>query len=87
LFSGRPADSLGRKPVFLIASAALPIRGLLFTVTRRAYLLVLAQILDGIGAGIFGVVAVIIVADLARQTGRFNLLQGAMNTCVAIGAR
>jgi MFS family permease len=26
-----------------------------------------------------------VVADLARRTGRFNLLQGAMNTCVAIG--
>jgi MFS family permease len=86
LVSGRLADSWGRKPVFLIALAALPIRGLLFTVTRKAYLLVLVQILDGIGAGIFGVVAVIIVADLARHTGRFNLMQGLISTCVAIGA-
>jgi predicted MFS family arabinose efflux permease len=29
---------------------------------------------------------VIIVADLAQHTGRFNLMQGAMNTCVASGA-
>jgi MFS family permease len=31
-------------------------------------------------------VSAIVVADLAQRTGRFNLLQGAMNTCVAIGA-
>jgi MFS family permease len=84
--SGRLADSWGRKPVFLIALAVLPIRGLLFASSHSFYLLIAVQILDGIGAGIFGVVAVIIVADLARGTGRFNLLQGAMNTCVAIGA-
>jgi hypothetical protein len=52
----------------------------------EGYLLVLVQMLDGIEAVIFGVVAVIIVADLARHTGRFNLMQGATSTCVAIGA-
>jgi MFS family permease len=86
LVAGRLADSWGRKPVFLIGFAALPIRGLLFAITRNPYLLVSVQILDGVGAGIFGVVAVIVVADLARHTGWFNLMQGAMNTCVAIGA-
>jgi MFS family permease len=86
LAAGRLADSWGRKPVFLMALAVLPIRGLLFALTRNSYLLVSIQILDGVGAGIFGVVAVIIVADLAQHTGRFNLMQGAMNTSVAIGA-
>jgi MFS family permease len=83
--AGRLADSWGRKPVFLIGFAALPIRGLLFAITRNPYLLVSVQILDGVGAGIFGVLAVIVVADLAQRTGRFNLMQGAMNTCVALG--
>ncbi len=86
LAAGRCADSWGRKPVFIAAFAALPIRGLLFAWGANPYLLISVQVLDGIGAGIFGVVAVIIVADLARHTGRFNLLQGVMNTCVAIGA-
>jgi hypothetical protein len=84
--AGRLADVWGRKPVFLLALAALAMRGVLFAITRKPYLVVPIQILDGVGAGIFGVVAVIIVADLARHTGRFNLLQGAMNTCVAVGA-
>src|SRR5207245_8100066 len=58
----------------------------LFAFGANPWLLVSVQILDGVGAGIFGVVSVIVVADLAQRTGRFNLLQGAMNTCVAIGA-
>jgi hypothetical protein len=86
LLAGRLADSWGRKPLLLIGFAALPVRGLLFAITTNPFLLVSVQILDGLGAGIFGVVAVIIVADLARRTGRFNLMQGAMSTCVAIGA-
>lgn len=85
LLAGRFSDSWGRKPVFLLGFAVLPIRGLLFAITTNPYLLVSVQILDGVGAGIFGVLAVIVVSDLAQRTGRFNLMQGAMNTCVAIG--
>jgi MFS family permease len=84
--AGRLADRWGRKRSFLIGFAVLPVRGLLFAIVRNPYALVSIQILDGIGAGIFGVLSVVVVADLARRTGRFNLMQGAMNTCVAIGA-
>jgi len=34
------------------------------------------QLLDGVAAGIFGVIAVVIASDLMRGTGRFNLAQG-----------
>jgi MFS family permease len=85
LVASRLADSWGRKPVLLIAFMVLPIRGLLFASTTSPWLLVSVQILDGIGAGIFGLLGVIIVSDLAHRTGRFNLMQGTMNTCVAIG--
>jgi MFS family permease len=86
LAAGHLADSWGRKRVFLVAFSVLPIRGLLLAFSANRWMLVPVQILDGVGAGIFGVVSVIVVADLAQRTGRFNLLQGAMNTCVAIGA-
>jgi MFS family permease len=86
LIAGRLAESWGRKPVLAVGFAVLPIRGLLYTMVRNPYALVSIQILDGIGAGIFGVVAVIIVSDLARGTGRFNFIQGALNTGVSIGA-
>ncbi len=37
-------------------------------------------------AGIFGVVSVLIVADLTKGTGRFNFTQGALSTATGIGA-
>ncbi|URD49471.1 MFS transporter [Chroococcidiopsis sp. CCNUC1] len=76
----------GRKPVFLLGFAILPIRGVLYTFSDNPFFLVSVQILDGIGAGIFGVVSVLIVADLTKGTGRFNLTQGAISTAVGIGA-
>lgn len=84
--AGRLAPRCGRKPVLLVGFAALPIRGVLYTLTNEPHLLISIQILDGVGAGIWGVVWVIIAADLARGTGRFNLIQGLIATGVAIGA-
>jgi MFS family permease len=44
------------------------------------------QILDGVGAGIFGVVSVLVIADLTQGSGRFNITLGAISTAVGIGA-
>jgi len=85
-WSGRLAGSWGRKPLLLIGFAVLPVRGVLYTMTHNTILLVAIQVLDGIGAGIFGVVSVLVIADLTRGTGRFNLTQGAIATAVGIGA-
>ena len=85
-WSGRKAGTWGRKPLLLIAFGVLPIRGILYTLTANTELLVAIQILDGIGAGIFGVVSVLVIADLTRGTGRFNLTLGAITTAVGIGA-
>lgn len=84
--SARLAESWGRKPTFLIGFAVLPLRGLLYTLTDNPYALVGIQLLDGIGAGVFGVVGVLVIADLTRGTGRFNLMQGALATATGIGA-
>lgn len=86
LAASRLAETWGRKPVFLVAFAVLPIRGLLYTMTANPYALVAIQLLDGIGAGIFGVVSILVVADLTRGTGRFNLTQGMIATATALGA-
>jgi MFS family permease len=40
----------------------------------------------GVGAGIFGVVSVLVIADLTRGSGRFNVTLGAIATAVGIGA-
>jgi len=85
-WSGRRAGTWGRKPLLLIAFGVLPVRGVLYTLASNTALLVGIQILDGVGAGIFGVVSVLVIADLTRGTGRFNLTLGAVTTAVGIGA-
>ncbi|WP_245849507.1 MFS transporter [Hymenobacter crusticola] len=82
----RRAPEAGRKPVFLLAFAVLPIRGVLYTLSNNAFFLVSVQVLDGLAGGIFGVISVIMIADLTRGTGRFNFVQGAIATALGIGA-
>jgi len=85
-WSGRKAGTWGRKPLLLMAFGVLPVRAVLYTLTTNTGALVTIQILDGVGAGIFGVVSVLVIADLTRGTGRFNLTLGAISTAVGIGA-
>jgi MFS family permease len=83
---GAKADAWGRKPLFLIALSVLTIRGCLYPLSDNPYWLVGVQLLDGVGAGIYGAVFPVIVADLMRGTGRFNVAQGAIITAQGIGA-
>lgn len=80
------AAGYGRKTIFLVAFAVLPVRGLLFSFTENPYGVVAIQLLDGVAAGIFGVISVLIASDLMRGTGRFNLAQGLVALCVGVGA-
>jgi MFS family permease len=83
---GARADRWGHKRFFLAALLILPIRGALYTLSDNAFWLVGVQLLDGVGAGIFGAIFPVIVADLMRNTGRFNVAQGAVITAQSIGA-
>jgi len=85
-WTGRTAGTWGRKPLLLIAFGVLPVRAVLYTLTENTVALVAIQILDGVGAGIFGVVSVLVIADLTQGSGRFNLSLGAISTAVGIGA-
>lgn len=83
---GRRASRSKRKPIFLLAFLVLPIRGVLYTLNENPFFLVSVQLLDGVGGGIFGVMQLLVIADLTKGTGRFNLAQGAIGTAVGIGA-
>lgn len=83
---GRKADQWGHKRFFLAALLILPLRAVLYTFSDAKAWLVGVQLLDGIGAGIFGAIMPVIVADLMRNTGRFNVAQGAVITAQSIGA-
>jgi MFS family permease len=43
-------------------------------------------VLDGVGAGIFDALTRLVIADIMRGTGRYNLAQGAVATAQGIGA-
>lgn len=77
---------VGRQTIFLVALAVLPVRGVLFTLTSTPFGVVGIQLLDGVAAGIFGVISVVVAADLTRGTGRFNLAQGLVALCTGVGA-
>jgi MFS family permease len=83
---GQRAQIWGRRPMLLIGFAALPIRGLLFASMKNPELLVIVQLLDGVTAAVFSVMVPLVIADLTRGTGRFNLGQGIVGTFIGIGA-
>ena len=82
---GRKADVWGRKPIFAVALAVLMLRGMLYPLSDNPYWLLSVQLLDGVGAGIFGALFPLVVADLTQGTGHFNISQGAIATAAGLG--
>jgi MFS family permease len=83
---GRQAEVWGRRWFVIAAFAALMVRGFLFATVTNPALLVVVQLLDGITAAAIGVMVPLMIADIARGTGHFNLAQGMVGTAVGIGA-
>ncbi|WP_353085585.1 MFS transporter [Stenotrophomonas sp.] len=83
---GRRADNWGRRPLLLAGFLILPIRGLLYPLSDAPAWLLGVQLLDGIGAGIFGALLPVMVSDLTQGTGRFNVTLGAVSTVFGLGA-
>jgi MFS family permease len=83
---GKTAGRLGRKPLLLAGFGVLPIRGALYTLTHSPVLLIGIQMLDGVANAIFGVVSILVISDLTRGSGRFNLASGALAAMVGLGA-
>ncbi|GAB1718026.1 MAG: major facilitator superfamily MFS_1 [Nitrobacter sp.] len=83
---GRKAQAWGRRPLLMVAFAALAVRGALFATVHDPSLLVAVQVLDGVTAAVFGVMTPLIVADVAFGSGHFNLAQGVIGTAAGIGA-
>ena len=80
LLVGLKARAWGRKPLLLLGFAALPIRGVLFTLSDSAVWLVGVQILDGLAAGILDALIPLVLLDVMRGTGRYNVSRGAVGT-------
>jgi MFS family permease len=83
---GRNTERWGTKPIFLVAFGFLAARGALYTVSNDPWWLVGVQAMDGVGAGIFGALFPVVIADLTKGSGRFNVSQGAVATAQGLGA-
>jgi MFS family permease len=86
LIVGRNADRWGRKPILVAGFAVLPVRAALYTLSDDSAWLVAVQLLDGVGAGVLGVLTPLVVADLMRGAGRYNFALGAVTTAQGVGA-
>ena len=85
-WAGTMARRIGRRPVLLVGFLALPARALLFATNPDAVPLIAFQVLDGVGATVFGLMAPLIAADLTRRTGYVNLAMGSIGLAAGLGA-
>jgi MFS family permease len=85
-WAGRTANIWGRRPLLLLGLGVVPIRSLAFATTTDPVLLVAVQALDGITGATLGVLTALVIADVTKGSGRFNLAQGAVGTLSGIGA-
>jgi len=83
---GRTANTWGRRPLLLIGLAVVPIRSAFFALTTDPALLVVIQLLDGLTGAVLGVLTALVIADITKGTGRFNLAQGLVGTLSGVGA-
>jgi MFS family permease len=83
---GQLAQSWGRRPLLIMGFGALALRALLYALIASPSLLIVVQLLDGISGSTLGVLTALIIADLTKGTGRFNLAQGFVGTLSGVGA-
>ena len=83
---GRTANSWGRRPLLLIGLCVVPVRAASFASTADPTLLVAVQALDGLSGATLGVLTAVVISDLTKESGRFNLAQGLVGTFSGIGA-
>jgi MFS family permease len=83
---GRLAQRRGRRLVLLLGLAPLPMRAALFAAIAHPYAMMCIQALDGISAAVIGMIVPLVVADITRRRGRFNLAMGVVGLAVGVGA-
>lgn len=76
----------GRKKLLMIAFILLAIRGVLYTFTDKVEFLLAFQLLDGMAAGMFSVVVIMVVNDLMGSSERASFAQGMLATALSLGS-
>ena len=85
LVVGIKADIWGHKRLLIAACLALALRGILFAWFDNVFIIVAAQILDGVGGGILDVLVPLMLANIVRGTGRYSASRGVVSTIQGIG--
>jgi MFS family permease len=83
---GRKSQVWGRRPLLLVCFAALAVRGLLFALVKDPTVVIVIQVFDGVSAAALGVMFPLIVADITRTSGHFNLALGIVGSAMGVGA-
>ncbi len=77
---------IGLANVFLIGLLALPLRGFIAGSSSGFWMVYPAQMLDGVGAGLLGILTPVAVERLLAGTGRFNVGLAAVMMVQGVGA-
>ena len=87
---GRLLGVVGFRSLLVIGFLSLPVRCAALVLLHRrnasASVMMSTQVLDGVGAGIFGIITPLFVQALSQGTGRFNMMFGVLLTFHGIGA-
>lgn len=84
--AGWLADRWGRKPLLVAGWAIMAVRLLLLTVIHSPWLAVANQALDGIGNGLFAVLAAAWVTDRLADPRRAGEAQVLVGSCLVLGS-
>lgn len=79
------ADVIGRKPLIVLAFAALFARDLACVFAETPLPLLAAQLLDGVGGGLFDALLPLVLADIMRGTGHYSLARGGLGFVQGVG--
>lgn len=83
---GQLAEIRGRRLVLFLGFCTLPIRAAFFAYISDPGLIVLVQALDGIAGAAIGIIGPLVTADVAADSGHYNLALGLVGFAIGIGA-
>jgi MFS family permease len=79
------ANVLGRRPLLILAFAALPLRAAFCALSDDAFWLLALQVLDGLGGGFFEALLPLVLADIMVGTSHYSLARGALGAIQGFG--
>lgn len=94
---GTYSQIYGRKKLFTIGLFSVPLRCLLLYILLNTFgdlvqtslvvqmVILSTQILDGVGAGVYGTMYILVSSDVSGGTGRFSLILGITTAAASIG--